>query len=93
MIRTLIVSLALLTGPAWAQQHSDAAPAPARESSPNKTTEPQPATPSDDSASGNAEGSVNSTEGSLTNAEGSPLDYRSSEQISEDLSVSFPVDI
>ena len=74
------VFLALTVGAtgAGAQEVEEATPAPAQ---PEATPGPQ-ATDSDSAASS----------GKATTDE-SPFDYQASEQISEDLSVSFPVDI
>ncbi len=87
MIRLLVMLFILLAIPARAQPEGDAQPAvdvtptsaPTQQSGQQKTTEQEAATPP--------------AEGPSISAEGSPLNYESSEQISEDLSVSFPVDI
>lgn len=82
-LATLILTLTLAVAPLVAQQ---ATPAPEAETqldqpAPDKTV-PEGETPAAKSPAGKAD-----------NSGDSPFDYRSSEEISEDLSVSFPVDI
>ena len=79
MIFRISLALALLLGAAVASaQPAGAEPAPA------DTTE-QPA--------GSAETDPATTGDQASDRQRAPSDYRPSEQISEDLSVSFPVDI
>jgi hypothetical protein len=77
----LLVTLSVAGAVTWAQQPG----APAAETSaPVKATveEPNTATPA-----------ARAPEQPIADDNGSPYDYQSSEEISEDLSVSFPVDI
>ena len=76
----LLCALFTVTAPAWAQQPNT--PPPAVPSSQPAAEEPNAATPASDADDTPA-----------ADANRSPYDYQSSEEISEDLSVSFPVDI
>ena len=80
MMRAVVAAifLSLMFGLAWGQEDAVAPEAEAQERQ------------SDDSAEGNDQAA---TEPQPDAAAGDPFDYESSEQISEDLSVSFPVDI
>lgn len=79
--RALLLSLTMVCPPLVAQPASDSSQETAQASQPEKddshTTTPQPKT-------------QESPNGGKKN---SPFDYRPSEEISEDLPVSFPVDI
>ncbi len=86
MSRLLVVFFIMLAISAQAQRDEGAQPAAEVTPATVSTQQPEAATPT-------AEQPLIDTEGSLTNAESPPLNYESSEQISEDLSVSFPVDI
>jgi hypothetical protein len=78
---SLLVTLSVSGAAAWAQQPGASA---AEKSAPVATTaeEPNTATPA-----------ARAPEQPIADDNGSPYDYQSSEEISEDLSVSFPVDI
>ncbi len=85
----IILSL-LLTSPFAYSQQEDSAPgeqADAAGEEARAATEPAAAEPEPDAEPESA------IEGDPAAADRSPFDYRASEQISEDLSVSFPVDI
>lgn len=79
MIPKIFLALALLLGAALVCAQSDA-----QEPAPADTTQ-QPGT--------GAEPDSGSAGDQATSPQRAPSDYRPSEQISEDLSVSFPVDI
>ena len=76
-----LLVLSAIGAPAWAQQPN--APAAATDSPAPAVEEPNTATATTPRAE----------ESPIAEANGSPYDYQSSEEISEDLSVSFPVDI
>ena len=76
-----LLLLVLVATVAWSQPATDT-------QSDASTTTPQQQSPSADADNGDAAGDTTPTQ-----AGRSPTDYRSSEKISEDLPVSFPVDI
>ena len=81
MAATLLLVLSAVGTATWAQQPS--APAATKGSPVPAVEEPNTATPP----------APRADERPVADANGSPYDYQSSEEISEDLSVSFPVDI
>jgi hypothetical protein len=88
-IRFLMLSLIFTVLPAMAQPGAEEAPAidpsAARSSGSSDTPDKLDTTPSEEESARGSTGADNSGR--------SPFDYRSSEEISEDVPVSFPVDI
>jgi outer membrane biosynthesis protein TonB len=87
-----VAALVLLLAAAhlWAQQPTEDAPTHAPTPVPQTTTsETETPAPAEPPAATNPEKAVAETPANAN----SPFDYRASEKISEDLSVSFPVDI
>ena len=74
-----VAALLLAAAVAWSQPGAD---------TDTTTTTPQQQSPGADADNGDA-----ARDTTATQTDRSPTDYRSSEEISEDLSVSFPVDI
>ena len=90
--RTLgLVTVALLLGatPLAAQRVADEEPASEQQQSAGNSV-PATASPKPDTGAGKSDGASNPVPDKNND---SPFDYRSSEEISEDFSVSFPVDI
>ncbi len=90
-MRPILIALFLMFAPLlWAQETAPAQQDPAAASSETEDADEQDtakspqASPSGGQAQSNTQGSAD---------RGSPFEYEASEQISEDLSVSFPVDI
>jgi hypothetical protein len=88
-VMRLLLALWITSAPAWSQQTaSDSADVAASASDPNALADAV-----DSAAPVPAPARADVDPAADTDPEASPLDYEASEQISEDLSVSFPVDI
>ena len=92
----LLLSL-LFAAPVMAAPAAGAAPSPRLSLDDSDAGQREGAAPTEETASdadeASAEGEDDSPAEDSPAEEGSPFDYQASEQISEDLSVSFPVDI
>ena len=90
-MRLLLFALFLIFAPLlWAQETVPTQQGSSAESSETEDADEQDAAKSPQAGSSGGQAQTN-TQGSADR--GSPFEYEASEQISEDLSVSFPVDI
>jgi hypothetical protein len=87
--RMLLLLFLLSTPLAWAQENDPVGDRSAGDQSRSRA----PTTGDDQSRSQTAPTGSDESRSQTAPTEGDPFDYESSEQISEDLSVSFPVDI